>query len=146
MGVDAGYAKLNGLVLLEGGGAAAPTLPPTDDALDLIIAKADGGYHPREKAFLERVAQIFGFDEASFRRIEATFTGTEQVDPYQVLGAERSISDADLKARYRKLVRENHPDALTAQGMPKEFVDLANEKLAAINAAYDSIRKERGIP
>lgn len=110
------------------------------------IAKADGGYHPSEKAFLERVAQIFGFDEASFRRIEATFTGTEAVDPYQVLGVDRSMNDADLKARYRKLVRENHPDALTAQGMPKEFVDLANEKLAAINAAYDTIRKERGIP
>jgi len=42
-GVDAGYAKLNGLVLLEGGGGALPGAPPTDDALDLIIAKADGG-------------------------------------------------------------------------------------------------------
>jgi len=110
------------------------------------IAKADGGYHPSEKAFLERVARIFGFDETSFRRIEATFTGTEKSDPYQVLGVDRAISDADLKVRYRKLARENHPDMLTAQGLPKEFIELANEKLAAINAAYDTIRKERGIP
>jgi DnaJ like chaperone protein len=32
-----------------------------------------------------------------------------------------------------------------AQGLPQEFVDIANEKLAIINAAYDEIKKLRGI-
>jgi DnaJ like chaperone protein len=32
-----------------------------------------------------------------------------------------------------------------AQGLPHEFVELANEKLATINAAYDKVAKERGI-
>jgi DnaJ like chaperone protein len=32
-----------------------------------------------------------------------------------------------------------------AQGMPQEFIDLANEKMAAINSAYDTIKKQRGI-
>ncbi len=31
-------------------------------------------------------------------------------DPYEVLGAARDLTDADLKARYRALVSENHPD------------------------------------
>jgi cysteine-rich repeat protein len=45
-GVQPGYAKLAGLVLFEGGGSALPTLIPSSDNLDLIIAKADGGlYH-----------------------------------------------------------------------------------------------------
>jgi cysteine-rich repeat protein len=52
VGVDAGYAKLNGLVLLEGGGGAVPVAPPSSDALDLAIAKADGGlyYAVRDQA------------------------------------------------------------------------------------------------
>ncbi len=40
---DPGYAKLRGLVLLEGGGGSTLGSPPTEDALDRIIAKADGG-------------------------------------------------------------------------------------------------------
>jgi DnaJ like chaperone protein len=42
-------------------------------------------------------------------------------------------------------VRDTHPDKLMAQGLPHEFVELANEKLATINAAYDKVAKERGI-
>ena len=45
-GVEPGYTKLAGLVLFEGGGSALPTVTPSSDNLDLIIAKADGGlYH-----------------------------------------------------------------------------------------------------
>ena len=35
-------------------------------------------------------------------------------------------------------------DRLIAQGLPQDFIDIANDKLAAINAAHDRIRKERG--
>jgi hypothetical protein len=43
---SAGYAKVDGLVLLEGGGDSVSVSPPSSDALDLVIAKADGGlYH-----------------------------------------------------------------------------------------------------
>jgi DnaJ like chaperone protein len=42
-------------------------------------------------------------------------------------------------------VRENHPDRLTAEGLPAEFVALANDKLATINAAYDAICERRGL-
>ena len=44
---------------------------------------------------------------------------------------------------------ENHPDKLMARGVPKEFVAIATEKLAAINEAYAQIASEgelgRGI-
>ncbi len=42
------------------------------------------------------------------------------------------------------LVRQNHPDRLAAEGVPEEFLVLADRKLAAINVAYDAILKERG--
>ena len=57
----------------------------------------------------------------------------------------REASDEEIKKRYRKLIREHHPDTLIAKGVPQEFVDLANDKMAAINAAYDRIEKDRGL-
>jgi DnaJ like chaperone protein len=118
-----------------------------EELLDCLfhIARADGVYHPGEKKFLGVVAGIFGFDEATFRRIEARNMGPDKADPYTLLGVHRENSDGQIKAAYRKLIKEHHPDRLVAQGMPKEVVELANEKLATINDAYDKIEKERGM-
>lgn len=109
------------------------------------IAKADGVVHPAEFDYLKKVSDIFGFDQRTFERITATQAAPEQADPYEVLGASADSSDSEIKAAYRKLIHENHPDKLMAQGLPQEFIDLANEKMAAINAAYDKIKKERGL-
>ncbi len=109
------------------------------------IARADGVYHDKEREFLQRVAGIFGFDDATFQRIEANLMGTEATDPYAVLGLPRGASQEEVKATYRRLIREHHPDRLIAEGMPQEFIDVANEKLATINAAYEKIRKERAV-
>ena len=107
-----------------------------------LIAKADNVYHPKENEYLKSVAEIFGLSEAAFRRIRAAH-GVDKPDPYEVLGVTRNISDNELKSKYRELVRAHHPDSLIAQGVPQEFVDAANEKLAVINDAYDRIEKER---
>ena len=50
-----------------------------------------------------------------------------------------------MKKRWRALVREHHPDALMAKGVPQEFIDVATKKVASINAAYDKISRERGF-
>lgn len=112
----------------------------------LHIAKADGVIHPAEMEYLWNVAQIFGFDRATFERLTATHGGAPGAgDPYEVLGVSRDATDSEVKAAYRKLIHENHPDKLMAQGLPQEFIDLANEKMAAINAAYDQLKKARGL-
>ncbi len=107
-----------------------------------LIAKADNVYHPKENEYLESVAEIFGLSGAAFRRVRAAH-GVDKPDPYAVLGAPRDISDEELKSKYRELVRAHHPDTLIAQGVPQEFIDTANEKLAVINDAYDRIERER---
>jgi DnaJ like chaperone protein len=42
-------------------------------------------------------------------------------------------------------MRENHPDTLAARGVPTEFVKRATDKVAGINAAWDRIKRERGL-
>jgi DnaJ like chaperone protein len=118
-----------------------------EDVLDGLfdIAMADGVLHPAELAFLERVADIFGFAPDAFRRIRASHLGPDHADPYVVLGVEYSASEEEIKHTYRLLVRENHPDSLMARGVPEEFLRLANEKLAAINVAYAKIMRERRL-
>ena len=95
--------------------------------------------------YLRRVADIFGFDGPGFERIRASHLDPQEADPYEVLGVARDATDAEVKKTYRQLIRENHPDKLMAQGLPQEFIDLANEKMAHINAAYDRIEKERKL-
>ncbi len=109
------------------------------------VARADNVVHPAELAFLEEVAQIFGFDEAGFERIRASHLRPDEADPYEVLGLRPAAGDAEIKTTYRRLVCEHHPDRLIAEGMPQEFIDLANDKLATINGAYERIRRERGL-
>lgn len=118
-----------------------------EDLLDGLfhIAKADHVVHPKELEFLENVAAIFGFDETGFARVKARHMEPDAADPYTVLGVDPGIDNEGLKAAYRKLVRDNHPDAVMARGVPEEFVALANERLAAVNAAYDRLKQARGI-
>jgi DnaJ like chaperone protein len=118
-----------------------------EDVLDALfhIAKADQVVHPAEIEYLRIVADIFGFSEVEFARIRASHLGTDRTDPYLVLGITPGISNDDLKKAYHRLVRENHPDTLIARGVPKEFVSIANEKVATINVAYEKIMRQRGL-
>lgn len=109
------------------------------------IAKADGIVHERELGFLAEVARLFGLSDDCFERITARHIRLPTEDPYRVLGIGRDASDAEIKRHYRVLVVENHPDRHMARGMPEEFVRIATERLAAINAAYERIAGERGL-
>jgi DnaJ like chaperone protein len=107
------------------------------------IAKADNAIHEDELTYLERVSEIFGFPPQEFVRIRARHVAMGE-DPYEVLGLERGVTGAIVKARYRKLARELHPDKQMSKGVPAEMVKLSSERLARINVAYDQIMK--GLP
>lgn len=110
----------------------------------LHVATADGVLHPKEDEFLADVASRFGFSPSEFRFFRARFV-KDNCNPYDVLRMLPGATDAEVKTQYRKLVSDNHPDKLMGRGVPAEFVEIATRKLAAINAAYDVIAKERGL-
>ena len=66
-------------------------------------------------------------------------------DPYAILGADRAATAEVLRAAWLRQVRENHPDSLASRGVPAEFIARASEKAARLNAAWDRIKRERGL-
>jgi DnaJ like chaperone protein len=64
--------------------------------------------------------------------------------PYETLGLASDATDAEIKLRYRELVKRHHPDALLSKGVPPEFLIAAERRLAAVTAAYEAIQLERG--
>jgi DnaJ like chaperone protein len=113
------------------------------------IARADAPLNAREQEFLRRVFRRFALDQVSWDR---AFGETprrpmeaDHDDPYLELGVTRATSAEDLRATWKRLMRENHPDSLASRGVPADFVARASEKVARINAAWDRIKRERGL-
>ena len=66
-------------------------------------------------------------------------------DDYAVLGVSPSAPMSDVKAAWRKLSREHHPDTLIAKGMPQEYIDLATKKMAEINAHLSELSAQQAL-
>ncbi|CUH64070.1 Dna-J like membrane chaperone protein [Thalassovita gelatinovora] len=103
------------------------------------IAIADGTYHPAEDAFLLRVAEIFGMSEAEFRGLRSRFVPDAAPDPYAVLGVTHDMPVADIRKHWKQLVRDTHPDAMLARGVPAEAVKLAEKRMIDFNNAWEEI-------
>lgn len=110
------------------------------------IAAADGWVHEHELAFLERVGEIFALPDAAFDRIAAGFVRRRRGrDPYRLLGVAADADDDTVRRAWRRLVAECHPDRHLAHGLPKEAIAILTDRTAALNAAWEEIRQERGL-
>ncbi len=117
-----------------------------EDVLDCLfyVAAADGVAHPRELDLINRAAKAFDIDPAEFHRLKATHLGLGEDDPYLILGIEPGARPEEIKAAYRALVRDHHPDALIARGVPLDLMRIAEGRMAAINTAYERILTDLG--
>ena len=59
-------------------------------------------------------------------------------NPYEVLGVKPGASEAEIKAAYKELVKNYHPDKY----VDNPLADLAEEKMQEINEAYDMLMKK----
>ncbi|MEO1292842.1 MAG: molecular chaperone DjiA [Pseudomonadota bacterium] len=109
----------------------------------LHISMADGLYHDAENTFLKDVAEIFGINALTFRTLRARHVPGAAPDPYTVLGVDPATPLDDIRGQWRDLVKETHPDRLTARGVPEEALKLATRRLTAINQAWEEIQKDR---
>ncbi len=116
-----------------------------EDVVDglFYVATSDGVVTGDELAYLERVSELFGQSPLVFRRLKATHLGAEAGDPYVVLGVAHDAATEDVRAAWRARLSEAHPDRARARGLPPEFIEVAEAKAAAINAAFDSAMRER---
>jgi len=101
---------------------------------------------------LQGIHLRFGLDAKAWERAKGGGAAGSRVeqekqtdDAYAVLGLTPAATDEEIRLTRRKLMRENHPDGLAARGVPPEFVARATAKVAEINAAWDRIKRQRGL-
>ena len=123
-----------------------------EDVLSALftIARADAPINRAEQTFLRTVCRRFGLGAEAWERAQDSrpreyVRAAKADDPYSVLGVARTSTDEELRAAWVRLMRENHPDSLAGRGMAADFIARASEKVAQINAAWDRIKRERGL-
>jgi DnaJ like chaperone protein len=113
------------------------------------IARADGPLTNGEVSFLQRVQLGFRLDAPAWMRARDGAGPRQPVesgpDPYAVLGLARDATDEQVRATWRRLMRENHPDALLSRGAAPDVVKRAQAKVSEINAAWDRVKRERKL-
>lgn len=114
------------------------------------IARADRPLNRAEERFLRETWLGFALDEAAWMRARdgrhrTAMTEQDAEDPYAVLGVTRETPDEAIRAAWRQLMRDNHPDALASKGVPASFIAQAGERVARFNAAWDRVKRERGL-
>ena len=63
---------------------------------------------------------------------------------YQLLGLSSNASMSEVDSHYRHLLAEHDPEKLLSEGVPKELLAIAEEKLRKIEMAYSQIKSSAG--
>jgi DnaJ-domain-containing protein 1 len=67
--------------------------------------------------------------------------GETPKDPYTVLGVAQGADQAEIRAAFRRLANQYHPDKVAHLG--REFQELAEIRFKEIQNAYDRLRRRR---
>jgi DnaJ like chaperone protein len=115
--------------------------------LDLLfrIASADKQFHPAEESALNRIKDIFHIGDQQFNSIKAVYLKDVDDGYYKALNCTPESSDQEIKASYKKLVKEFHPDMIVSKGLPEEFTEFATKRFREIQEAYEKVKQERNL-
>lgn len=140
------------MAAIELGHAFADNRGMLEDVLTALfsIARSDRPLNRAEELFLRTTWVGFALGEDAWSRARDGHARRppaedDAEDPYVLLGVPRDTPDEAIRAAWLKLMRENHPDTLASRGVPADFIANASQKVARINAAWDRIKRERGL-
>jgi DnaJ like chaperone protein len=120
--------------------------------IQIATSMADGHTHATEKRILIAIGEQLGFDRGEIEHLFSMASGAGRAPgrhgqplskAYEILGIDKSSSDAEVKKAYRRLMSQHHPDKLIAKGLPEEMIKFATEKTQEIKAAYEQIKQSR---
>ncbi|VEN73135.1 Molecular chaperone DjlA [Candidatus Desulfarcum epimagneticum] len=120
--------------------------PLLDMMIDILlrVAAADGDIASSEESLIRLAARVFRMEDSHYLGLRSKHAGHADRH-FAVLGCDPGDSMEKIKSSYRRLVREYHPDAIASKGLPEEFTKFSQEKFQEIQAAYEVIKKERGV-
>lgn len=117
------------------------------------LAYIDGTLSHSEELMLTKIAAFLHFDSnelsamleqfGSFHHKSVKESSIDQA--YSLLSITNNVSNDEVKRAYRALVKQYHPDIIKAQGASEDYIQTATAKVQEINAAYEMIKKQRGI-
>ena len=124
----------------------------------LNLAYIDGEFNKSEQDVIRNIAYGFGIDKETLDEIIFKFDSfygsrfgvdhdeiSQENDAFDVLGLSKNASLDEIKARYKELVRQYHPDILMGRGESKEVIERSTKKLQEINEAYGRLKEKFGV-
>ncbi|WP_459861373.1 TerB family tellurite resistance protein [Campylobacter concisus] len=124
----------------------------------LNLAYIDGEFNKSEQDVIRNIAYGFGIDKETLDEIIFKFDSfygsrfeanpdemVQEKDAFEVLGLSKNASLEEVKARYKELVRQYHPDILMGRGESKEVIERSTKKLQEINEAYGRLKEKFGV-
>ena len=124
----------------------------------LNLAYIDGEFNKSEQDVIINIAYGFGIDKETLDEIIFKFDSfygsrfganhdeiSQENDAFEVLGLSKNASLEEVKARYKELVRQYHPDILMGRGESKEVIERSTKKLQEINEAYGRLKEKFGV-
>lgn len=106
------------------------------------IAFADKVFQSQEESMLKMIASYLGISEKDYLSIKAMYV-PDTDSAYKILEVDPNVSDDEVRKAYRRMAVKYHPDKVANLG--EDHVKKANEKFAAVNEAWNIIKKERGL-
>jgi DnaJ like chaperone protein len=158
-GKSPGFPVEGALAGLRAGSAGREDLRRLFVQIQLEAALRGGGLNPPARAVLARICDALDVTAIEFAALEAMLRmrgfaaaagkarsdADRLADAYQILGVLPGTSDAEVTLAYRRLMSQNHPDKLVANGLPQSMVEAAHERTRRILEAYELVRKYRGM-
>lgn len=107
------------------------------------LAFADKALERSEVDLIFKLAGWLNVNDIEFRKIKGSFSNDRSDVKYELLGVKITATYDEIKAAYRKLVLEYHPDRNTDLS-PAEQKTIA-EKFRRVQDAFEKIKEERGF-